>query len=137
MTTVPQGYFIPTHLNSAIAAAPALGLGGGAAGAVTQATSKSTPVTVNSRAGVVTMHNAELEGSEGIGAVVFTLNNDKIHASDVLIVNQGSGGTAGGYAIQCLSVANGSAKIQVANISGGNLSEAVTVNFVVIDTVAA
>lgn len=134
MTTVPQGFYISTQANNAIAGATAIGYGAGAAGAVTQATSKSTGVTLNTRAGVVTMHNAALNAA---ASVSFTLTNDKIQATDLLVVNQGSGGTAGSYAVECLSVGAGSAIIRVTNISGGNLSEAVTVNFGVIDAAAA
>lgn len=134
MTTVPQGYYISTPTNNALAAAAALGYGAGAAGAVTQATSKSTGVTLNTRAGVVTMHNAALNAA---ASVSFTLTNDKIQATDLLVVNQGSGGTAGSYTVECLAVGAGSAIIRVTNISGGNLSEAVTVNFGVIDAAAA
>lgn len=132
MTTVPAGYYISTPVSNAVAGARAVGFGTGAGGAVTQGTSKSTGVTLNYRAGVVTMHNAELADA---ASVVFTLTNDKIGGTDIIIANQGTGGTAGAYVVQALNAAAGSCKIRVTNISGGALSQAVTVNFAVIDSV--
>jgi hypothetical protein len=130
MTTVPEGFYISTSTNNAIANAPAIGFGAGYGGAVTQATSKSTGVTLNTRTGVITMHNAQLATT---ASVQFTLTNDKISGTDVVICNQGTGGTAGSYNIHCVAVAAGSAIFRVTNTSGGNLSEAVTINFAVID----
>jgi hypothetical protein len=131
---VPIGASISTPINRTIAAATSIGFNAGAAGVVTQATNKSTGVTLNTQVGVITMHNAALNDTV---SVQFTLTNDKIQGTDLLLVNQGTGGTAGSYAVQALSVGAGSAIIRVTNISGGNLSEAVTINFAVIDTVAA
>jgi hypothetical protein len=130
MTTVPQGFFISTKSNNAIANAPAIGFGAGYGGAVTQATSKSTAVTLNTRTGVITMHNAALNAS---ASVQFTLNNDKISGTNVVICNQGTGGTSGSYAVSCVDVSVGSAIFRVTNTTGGSLSEAVTINFAVID----
>jgi hypothetical protein len=134
MTTVPQGFYIDTPTNRAVANAPAIGFGEGYGGAVTQGTSKSTGVTLNTRAGVITMHNAELAAA---ASVQFTLTNDKIGGTDVVICNQGTGGTGGSYVAECIDVAAGSAIFRVTNISGGALSQAVTINFAVIDCVNA
>ena len=69
-----------------------IGYAADAQGAVTQATSKSTGVTLNKSAGKITMNGAAL----GAGATaLFTLTNSMISAKDVLIVNVGSGGTSG------------------------------------------
>ena len=49
-------------------------------GTVTQATNKSTGVTLNTESGQITMNNAQLDaGTE----VTFTVTNDKIAAEDV------------------------------------------------------
>ena len=96
-------------------------------GTVTQATSKSTAVTLNAESGQITLNDAELAfGSE----VSFTVNNDKITATDVVVCNHGSAGTAGAYLVQANSIAAGSFKITVANLSTGALGEAIVVNFV-------
>jgi hypothetical protein len=131
---IPSGFYISTSTNNAIANAPAIGIGLGYGGAVTQGTSKTTPVTLNAKAGVITMHNASLASNT---AVQFTLTNSAISGTDVVSVNQGTGGTAGSYQAHCVSVGAGTAIFRVVNTSAGSLSEAVTINFVVIDSVAA
>lgn len=131
---IPSGYFISTATNNAIANAPAIGIGAGYGGSVTQGTSKTTGVTLNAKAGVITMHNAALDAA---AVVQFTLTNSAISGTDVVVANQGTGGTAGSYQATCVDVGAGSAIFRVVNTSGGSLSEAVTVNFVVIDSTAA
>ena len=42
----------------------------------------------------------------------------------------GSAGTAGAYIVSANSIASGSFKITVSNVSGGSLSEAIVINFV-------
>lgn len=130
---IPSGFYISTPTNNAIAAAPAIGIGPIGFGTVTQGTSKSTTVVVNAKAGVVTMHNAALASNT---AVQFTMTNSAISGTDVVSVNQGTGGTAGSYQAHCVSVGAGTAIFRVVNTSGGSLGEAVTLNFVVIDTSA-
>ena len=129
---IPSGYYISTPTNNAIANAPAIGIGTGYGAAVTQLTSKATGVTINAKAGVVTTHNAALAAST---AVQFTMTNSAISATDVVVANQGSGGTAGSYQTHVVSVGAGTAVVRLSNTSGGSLSEAVTINFVVIDSV--
>ena len=131
---IPSGFYISTPTNNTIAAAPAIGFGPAGYGIVTQLTSKSQGVTVNAKCGVVTMHNAALASNT---AIQFTMTNSAITGTDVVIVTGGSGGgTAGSYQAHCVSVAAGSAIFRVVNTSGGSLSEAVAINFAVIDTSA-
>jgi len=131
---IPSGFYISTPTNNAIAAAPAIGIGPIGFGSVTQGTSKTQGVTVNAKAGVVTMHNAALAADT---AVQFTMTNSAISGTDVVVTNQGTGGTAGSYQADCVDTGAGSAIFRVVNTSAGSLSEAVTLNFVVIDTTAA
>ena len=131
---IPSGFFISTDTNNRIAAAPAVGFGPAAFGTVTQGTSKSTTVVVNAKAGVVTMQAAALAAS---AVVQFTMTNSAISATDVVVANQGTGGTAGSYTAQCVDAGAGTAIFRVVNTSAGSLSEAVTINFAVIDTYAA
>lgn len=105
----------------------------GEGGTVTQATSKSTAVTLNKKCGTVTMHNAALAAD---AIVSFTLTNSTIAATDVLILNHASAGTAGKYALNAQAAA-GSASINVTNISAGALSEAIVIRFAVVKAVAA
>jgi len=100
-----------------------------AQGTVTQATSKSTAVTLNKSAGQITMNNASLAS---VTNVTFTLNNSFISANDVLILNVGAGATAGAYNCWVSGLSAGSASLTLRNISGGSLSEAVVINFALI-----
>ena len=106
-----------------------LGYASGAQGAVTQGTSKSTGVTLNASMGQITMDNATLNT---LTNVTFTLTNNLISVKDVIILNVGSGATSGAYNCWISSMSAGTCTITVRNISGGNLSEAVVINFAVI-----
>jgi len=109
-----------------------LGYTSDAQGAVTQATSKSTGVTLNKSAGQITTNNAALAS---VTNVTFTLTNSFISANDVLILNVGSGATAGAYNCWVSGLSAGAATITLRNISGGSLSEAVVINFALIHNV--
>ena len=101
-------------------------------GTVTQATSKSTAVTLNKPAGQITMNNAALGAATN---VTFTLNNTLISANDIVILNVSSGATAGAYNCWVSGLSAGAATITVRNISAGSLSEAVVINFALIHCV--
>ncbi len=103
-------------------------------GAVTQATNKGTGVTLNTTSGQITMNNAALADA---AEVTFTVTNDKVAATDTIVVNHGSGGTAGAYWLCVSTVAAGSFKISVGNLSGGSLSEAIVLNYNVIKGAAS
>lgn len=98
-------------------------------GTVTQATSKSTGVTLNKSMGRITMNAASLAAGT---SVLFTLTNDQISAGDVVVVSVSGGGTAGAYWPFVSSQAAGSAVIGLYNNTGGALAEAVIVNFAII-----
>ena len=106
-----------------------LGYASGAQGAVTQGTSKSTGVTVNASMGQITMDSATLNT---LTNVTFTLTNNLISVKDVIILNVSSGATSGAYNCWISSMSAGTCTITLRNISGGNLSEAVIINFAVI-----
>jgi hypothetical protein len=112
----------------------AVGYGTGTGGTVTQATDKSTGVTLNKRCGQITMNNASLTAA---AEVSFTLTNSVIAATDVVMICIGSGATAGAYNVQCDAVAAGSCRISIGNMSTGPLGEASVLNFVVIKAVNA
>jgi len=105
----------------------------GEGGTVTQATSKSTAVTLNKKCGTVTLNNAALAAD---AIVSFTLTNSTIAATDVVVLNHSSAGTAGSYALNAQAAA-GSASINVTNISAGSLSEAIVIRFAVVKAVTA
>jgi hypothetical protein len=111
----------------------AVGYSTGTGGTVTQATNKSTGVTLSKRCGQITM-NAEVLAAAA--EVSFTLTNSTIAATDVVMVSIASGATAGAYSVQCDATAAGSCRISVGNRNAGSLSEAIVLNFVVIKSVA-
>ncbi len=102
---------------------------GAARTAVTQITSKSTGVTINGPGGQITTHNAALNA--GV-SVTFTVTNDRVEATDVVIVNIKSGATADTYHVDVPAVAAGSFKVQLHNFSGSNQSDTIVLSFAVI-----
>jgi len=109
-----------------------LGYTAAAQGTVTQATSKSTGVTLNTPAGRITMNNAALAGNT---AVSFTLTNSLISANDVIILNVSGGATAEAYTTYVSSMTAGSASLTLRNLTAGSLSEAVILNYAIIHCV--
>ena len=104
----------------------------GSGGIVTQNTSKTTGVTLNTTNGQITMNSAALSANT---TVSFTLTNSKIEAGDVLILNHISGGTNfASYVLNARSAA-GSATIDVRNVTSSSLSEAIVIAFAVIKSV--
>jgi hypothetical protein len=103
-------------------------LGYNTGGTITQATSKSTGVTLNGASGRITLNAAALDTAT---TVSFTLTNTSITANDLLLLNHVSGGTAGAYTVNGQAGA-GTASINVRNVTGGSLSEAIVIGFAVL-----
>ena len=106
-----------------------LGYTSAAQGTVTQATSKSTAVTLNKPAGRITLNAASLGATTNVS---FTLNNSLISTNDVLILNVAAGATAASYNLWVDSLNAGSASITLRNTTAGALAEAVVINFALI-----
>ena len=115
-------------------AAGEIGYSAAGQGTVTQATSKSTGVTLNKLCGAITMNGAALAAA---AEVSFTVTNNQVAAGDCVITNHGSAGTGGAYAVQAHTIGAGSFKIMVGNMSAGSLSEAPVLNFAIIKAVAS
>lgn len=107
-----------------------LGYGTGAGGTVTQATSKSTAVTLNKPTGQITMNGAALAANTTVG---FLLSNSLISASDgvVLSFGPGVGGQEVNYLLSQTAVAGG-CYIALTNRSASSLSESVVIKYQVI-----
>lgn len=103
-----------------------------AQGTVTQASNKSTAVTLNKSAGRITMNAASLAGATNVS---FTLNNSLISSNDVLILNLAAGATAASYNLWVDSLGAGTASITLRNTTGGALAEAIGINFALIHCV--
>jgi hypothetical protein len=112
-----------------------IGYATGAGGAVTQATSKSTGVTLNKPCGKITMSAAALAAG---AAVEFTVTNSSVAASDTVSLSL-VGGAASAIAYRCWisAVGAGTFNICVENRSGGSLSEGLALSFAVVKAVAA
>jgi hypothetical protein len=126
----PIGATTPsTVVGTTVYATSEIGYSAAAQGAVTQATSKSTGVTLNKSAGRITMNAEALAG----GAVAsFVLTNSTISANDTMIVcvsSNTTGSAAGAYTTYVSYLAAGSAFITLRNLSATSYSEAVIINF--------
>ena len=107
-----------------------IGYTAAAQGTVTQATSKSTAVTLNKPAGRITMDAASLATATN---ATFTLNNSFISANDTVVLTiSGGQATAGSYNVFANNLGTGTVSISLRNISGGSLSEAVVINFAIL-----
>lgn len=106
-----------------------VGYATGAGGTVTQATNKSTAVTLNTATGQITMNGAALAAAT---IVSFTLNDTAIAATDLIAAMHESGGTTGAYTINARATGAGTAAIDVRNNTAGSLSEAIVIRFAVI-----
>ena len=108
-----------------------IGYGTGAGASVTQATSKSTGVTINAVCGRITMNGASLTtGAE----VRFTVTNSAVEATDVVLVVIASGATTGTYQVGVDAVAAGSFRVVLASL-GTTGADTLVLNFVVIKSV--
>lgn len=116
-------------LSTSTANAIGVKTGEGIGGTVTQATSKTTGVTLNKMTGQIVMNGAALAaGAE----VAFTVTNSFVEDNDVIVVNVDSVGTAGSYLVSVGAVSAGSFSITLSNASAGSLSQAVVLNFFVL-----
>ena len=107
-----------------------VGYATGAGGTVTQATSRTTSVTIDKRCGAITMFSAAGSGT----AATFTVTNSTVSANDVIILNQASGTNL--YVLSVTAVTAGSFNITFLT-TGGVATDAPVINFAVIDGVAA
>lgn len=118
---------------SILSSGPTSGIGyaTGAGGTVTQATSRTTGVTLNKVCGNIVLVSAAGSATP----FSFTLTNSAIAAGDVVVISQKSGTDK--YTTQVVTaVAAGSCQITLANASGTTTEQPVF-NFCVIKGVAA
>lgn len=114
-----------------LSSSPTNGIGytTGSGGTVTQATNKSTGVTLNTVTGAITMNGAALAAA---AEATFVVTNSAVALGDVVTVCHSSAGTSGAYAAVCSAIAAGSFSVTVSNWSAGSLSEAIVISFAVI-----
>ena len=118
-------------LTSALVNSPiGTGYATGAGGAVTQLTSRTTGVTLNTPTGAITMFSA----AGSAVAATFTVTNSQVAATDTIIINQKSGTNL--YVLLVTAVAAGSFNVTFYT-TGGVATDAPVLNFAVIKAVAA
>jgi hypothetical protein len=117
-----------------VSASTSLGYSTGAGGTVTQATSKSTGVTINKLVGQITTHNESMASNS---VKNFVVTNSLVGADDIPVIAIKSGGTLGEYLVGIDAVAAGSFTVQIYNQGGGALAEALVLNFAIIKGVTA
>lgn len=107
-----------------------LGYATGAGGSVTQATSRTTGVTLNKAAGAITLFTA----AGSTAATTFTVTNSTVAATDTIVINQKSGTNL--YLVFITAVAAGSFNVTFYT-TGGTASDAPVLNFAVVKAVTA
>ena len=116
--------------NVLVTSAAGLGYGTGAGGTVTQATSRTTGVTLSKPTGAITMFSA----AGSVVAATFTVTNTLVAATDTIILNQKSGTNL--YVLLVTAVAAGSFNITFYT-TGGVATDAPVINFSLIKGVTA
>lgn len=129
----PIGAVTPsTMVGSSVYSAGELGYTASAQGTVTQATDKTTAVTLNRSAGRITLNAASLAATTNVS---FTLNNSFISANDTLILTISSGATVAAYNVWVNTLGAGTASITLRNTTAGALAEALIINFAILHCV--
>lgn len=132
LVTALSGKSDTAHTHTTLAATGAItssgggiGYAAGAGGTVTQATSRTTGVTLSKLCGNITMFSA---AQAAAALVTFTLTNTLIAATDVLIVQHISATNGGswGFSTVCGS---GSATISIKNITTASITSATPLRF--------
>lgn len=104
---------------------------------VTQATNRTTGVTVNALAGTITTNNASLAAE---AAASFVVTNNQVEIGDVVVVSQRSGAVGVMTTVEVIATAAGSFTLAVmnGNVAAGTAETgAIIINFVVIKAVSA
>ena len=114
---------------SVTSASAPLGYATGAGGTVTQATSRTQPVTINKTCGAITTHTTSLAAA---GEATFTVNNDTVNATDTVVLSIKSGAVATPLA-WVSAVANDSFNITISNLHATTgETGAIVINFAVL-----
>lgn len=125
---------MPGPLRSAHSSA-GVGYATGAGGAVTQATNRSTGVTLSKVCGSITTHTASLAAG---ASATFTVTNTAVEIGDVVVVSIRSGATNKETSVAVTTVAAGSFQLTVHNRHASTAETgAIVINFAVIKAVSS
>jgi hypothetical protein len=111
-----------------------VGYATGAGGVVTQATNRTTAVTINNVCGQITTVSATTGDNTFTS---FTVNNSVVTAADTIILSLAQPGFNNKYIISAVDVTAGAFKIQTYTPIGVLAAESLTINFSVIKSVNA
>lgn len=114
-----------------------VGYSTGAGGAVTQASNRTTGVTLNKTTGAITTNNASLAAE---AAAAFVVTNSSVALGDVPVLAIQSGSNGGNTSVSVSTVTAGSFTILVSNnnaAAGTAETGAIIINFAIIKGVAA
>lgn len=114
-----------------------IGYATGAGGAVTQASNRTTGVTLNNLTGTITTDNASLAAE---ASADFIVTNSQVAIGDCIILSIQSGENGGGTVLSVQDVAAGSFAIRVhnGNVAAGTAETgAILINFAVIKAVSS
>ena len=128
--TSNQWLFLNPNGGTVLVGSGGFGYGPGAGGTVVQSTSKSTDLTINKPAGRIVTHNGVVNAGS---SVAFNVYNALVGPADVVVLNGVITGTnPGSYSIRVAWVSTAAFSVVITNLSGANLAEAITFNFVVL-----
>lgn len=106
-------------------------------GVVTQATNRTTGVTLNTISGQITTNSASLAAET---AANFTVTNNQVFADDIVLVSISGGSNGGNTTVSVVTISAGSFVVTVANqnASGGTAETgAITINFLIMKAAQA
>lgn len=115
--------------NVLITSAAGLGYGSGSGGTVTQATSKSTGVTLNKPSGSITMNGASLAANTNVS---FILTNSLLSTGDLVLVNISDNANLNSYQVCAENSRAGSVYIMLRNTTGASITNDVVLTFAII-----
>ena len=120
------------HYSGAVTSKVGVGCRVGDGGAVTQATNRTTVVTLDKVSGAITTNNASLAAE---ATADFVVTNSKVELNDVVAISVRSGSNGGGTTVSVIGVAAGSFTLRVhnGNVAAGTAETgAIIINFVVL-----
>lgn len=98
--------------------------------AVTQGTSVTTGVTCNALSGVITTF---AQSAAAGGEVEFTVTNNKVAATDVVVASIKTHTSAGSFTVHTTATADGSFKLMLTNLHASTAGNGVLIiNFIVL-----
>lgn len=106
-------------------------------GVVTQATNRSTGVTLNKISGAITTNTASLAAE---AAATFTVTNTQCFADDIVLVAIAGGSNGGNTTVSVTTIAAGSFQVTVANQNasgGGAETGAIIINYLIMKAAQA